>query len=419
MPRDGSGVYSAPAGTTASPNTTIESSKYNAFVTDLVSDANAARPISAGGTGETSARLKDGTWRFQNTSDTTKLLAFDLSAIPTGTTRTLTIPASGKFVGTDAETFTELEKGQARANIGADVLAGFRNKLINGGLENNQRALTTYPIGTSYTYTADRWAARRHASDTFSILYTTQSSTVVDQGRGSYALRCQFSGTNGNKILRQPVEDVRTLAGKLVTLTFPVFNHGSTTAITPAIEQVFGSGGSSAVYTYSDQGSVTLAPGWTWVRCIVQVPSIAGKTIGDGSALVVYLMNNNIAGDLSFSGRISLVEGDATAEADPFSPRHIQQELALCQRYYQVGRAWYFGVRGATTDGGNVQVPFAVTMRGAPSVTIGTPFSLVDTNLAAVSAYEPNASGFGFMAKPTITTDPIRCGRSWAADAEI
>lgn len=55
MPRDGSGVYNAPAGTTASPNTTIESSKYNALVADLVSDANAARPVTAGGTGATTA----------------------------------------------------------------------------------------------------------------------------------------------------------------------------------------------------------------------------------------------------------------------------------------------------------------------------------------------------------------------------
>lgn len=55
MPRDGSGVFSAPAGTTATPNAVIESSKYNALVADLVSDANAARPITAGGTGATSA----------------------------------------------------------------------------------------------------------------------------------------------------------------------------------------------------------------------------------------------------------------------------------------------------------------------------------------------------------------------------
>lgn len=53
MPRNGSGVYSAPAGTTGTPNTKIESAKYNAFVADLTNDLNLARPIVAGGTGAT------------------------------------------------------------------------------------------------------------------------------------------------------------------------------------------------------------------------------------------------------------------------------------------------------------------------------------------------------------------------------
>lgn len=55
MPRNGSGVYSAPSGTLATTLTTIKSPEYNAFVTDLVSDANAARPLVAGGTGATNA----------------------------------------------------------------------------------------------------------------------------------------------------------------------------------------------------------------------------------------------------------------------------------------------------------------------------------------------------------------------------
>ncbi|MER8464187.1 hypothetical protein [Mesorhizobium sp. M1396] len=54
MPRAG-GVYSAPPGTAGTPNTTIESAKYNALVDDLVVDANAARPQTAGGTGATTA----------------------------------------------------------------------------------------------------------------------------------------------------------------------------------------------------------------------------------------------------------------------------------------------------------------------------------------------------------------------------
>jgi len=55
MPRSGGGVYSAPVGTTAVTLTPIESAPYNTLIADLVADANAARPISAGGTGAANA----------------------------------------------------------------------------------------------------------------------------------------------------------------------------------------------------------------------------------------------------------------------------------------------------------------------------------------------------------------------------
>jgi hypothetical protein len=54
MPRNGSGIYSKPAGTTAIPNTTIASGPFNSLADDLVADANAVRPIGAGGTGAAS-----------------------------------------------------------------------------------------------------------------------------------------------------------------------------------------------------------------------------------------------------------------------------------------------------------------------------------------------------------------------------
>ena len=55
MPRNGSGIYSKPAGTTAIPNTTIASGPFNSLADDLVADANAVRPIGAGGTGAANA----------------------------------------------------------------------------------------------------------------------------------------------------------------------------------------------------------------------------------------------------------------------------------------------------------------------------------------------------------------------------
>lgn len=54
MPRTG-GVYSPPAGTKGVSSTTIQSVPHNAFVDNLTADANAARPVTAGGTGATTA----------------------------------------------------------------------------------------------------------------------------------------------------------------------------------------------------------------------------------------------------------------------------------------------------------------------------------------------------------------------------
>ncbi|WP_157865884.1 hypothetical protein [Mesorhizobium japonicum] len=55
MPRDGSGVMSWPPNGNAVTATPIDSSKYNARFADLLSDLNAARPITAGGTGANTA----------------------------------------------------------------------------------------------------------------------------------------------------------------------------------------------------------------------------------------------------------------------------------------------------------------------------------------------------------------------------
>lgn len=51
MPRNGSGVYSKPSGTTAVSGTTISSEAFNTLIDDIAQDANTLRPITAGGTG--------------------------------------------------------------------------------------------------------------------------------------------------------------------------------------------------------------------------------------------------------------------------------------------------------------------------------------------------------------------------------
>lgn len=55
MSRNGSGVYSLPAGSTVTNGDTSDATDLNTPLADLAADANVARPIVAGGTGATSA----------------------------------------------------------------------------------------------------------------------------------------------------------------------------------------------------------------------------------------------------------------------------------------------------------------------------------------------------------------------------
>lgn len=55
MPRNGQGVYSLPPNTAAVTGQTIASAPYNTVNNDIANDLNAARPVTAGGTGATNA----------------------------------------------------------------------------------------------------------------------------------------------------------------------------------------------------------------------------------------------------------------------------------------------------------------------------------------------------------------------------
>ncbi len=57
MARNGSGVYSLPAGSVVSDGSTVEATQHNTPIQDLETDMNTPRPIVAGGTGASTASL--------------------------------------------------------------------------------------------------------------------------------------------------------------------------------------------------------------------------------------------------------------------------------------------------------------------------------------------------------------------------
>lgn len=74
MPRNGSGVYSLPAGSTVTNGDTSDATDVNTPIQDLATDMNTARPVVAGGTGATSeadARTNLGVVKQTSVTDTT------------------------------------------------------------------------------------------------------------------------------------------------------------------------------------------------------------------------------------------------------------------------------------------------------------------------------------------------------------
>ena len=117
---------------------------------------------------------------------------------------------------------------------------------------------------------------------------------------------------------------------------------------------------------------------------------------------------------------VSVVEGDATDEDDPFGSRHISQELDLCKRYYrEIGdevdeSAVHLGryMDSQNFYGGGYSYP---KMRAEPTVTLTyagfhKPFVVVDT-VSAISTSQTNNGGFVIQVQPTTNNTNAYEGR--------
>lgn len=259
--------------------------------------------------------------------------------------------ALAKRVSVDgAQAFSDAEKGRGRANLGVDVLGGFRNKIINGDFDFWQRSTSQTTNGYG---AADRWRL-----DTLGSTKTlTRENFTLGQadvpGNPRHFVRTVVSsvaGAGNYAQLQQRIEHVRTLSGRKATVTFWA-KADAARSMSAEIVQFFGAGGSpSAVEFGVNVQKVTLGTEWTKFSYTVDITSVLEKTLGsDGNSFlsIVFWFDAGSSFDARTSSlgqqsgtfdiaHVSIVEGDATAEADPFSPRHLGQELTLCQRYFQM-----------------------------------------------------------------------------------
>ena len=128
IPRDGSGILSWPSGGAAVTGTAINSTAYNAFRADLLADLNAARPISAGGTGATTASdARTALGAMASDATLVALAALSISAgklikgTGTDTFALIDITTAGEAILDDAD--AAAQRTTLGLVIGTDVLA--------------------------------------------------------------------------------------------------------------------------------------------------------------------------------------------------------------------------------------------------------------------------------------------------------
>jgi len=251
-------------------------------------------------------------------------------------------------------------------------LGGYRNKIINGDFDIWQRGDTGF---TSAGYCADRWYWRPSTGGTGSVarsgIYPEGISEIPGAPRNFIRIDHTAAGTE-SCYLEQRVEGVETLAGQEATMTAYVKPDAATDVAVDLI-QSFGTGGTPSAPVQVEVLPVMSCPsgGWSKLQVRLTLPSVAGKTLGsDGNDYVALRFSFDPAAVFTLRmTHVSLVNGDATAADDSFEPRHKQQELALCQRYYKQLGAGLSGVIAST-----VQVLFSDAfeskMRSAPTITL-------------------------------------------------
>ncbi|WVT72588.1 hypothetical protein QM996_13855 [Sinorhizobium chiapasense] len=235
MPRTG-GVYSPPAGTKGTPNTTIQSVPYNTWVDDLTADANAARPITAGGTGATSASAARTALGVAIGSD---VQAYDaglqsIAGLTTAADRMIYTTASDVYATTALTPFarTLLDDADASTVLSTLGVSTFMKTVIDDADAATARATLGLTIGTNVqAYDAGLQSIAGLTTAANQMIYTTAldayattaltafARTILDDADAA-TVRATIGANDASNLTAGTVADARlptSMAGKTFT----------------------------------------------------------------------------------------------------------------------------------------------------------------------------------------------------------
>lgn len=226
-----------------------------------------------------------------------------------------------------------------------------KNRIINGGFDIWQRGTTS--SSTGYV-TADRWFGTNNNS-------FNRSSDVPSVGSFLYSL--EFSSSSATyPYAAQRIESFNCtdLAGKTVNFSFWAKNVSGSSFLYTEIYYANSVDNFGSV-TYIGAPTVVASPSssWTFYSGTLTLPSQAANGIE------VRIIRNNVAAATTRTTGVQLELGSV---ATPFDRRLYGQELALCQRYYQVMNGQIDTAQNGTSYSYATWF-YKTTMRALPTVT--------------------------------------------------
>ena len=227
----------------------------------------------------------------------------------------------------------------------ADVahVVGRKNLIINGGFDVWQRG--TSQSSTGYGC-ADRWGMHR-------VTNGAQRSTDVPNGDFKYSM--QYTSLTTGMIdlwMRQYIEDY----GRVIRDTSKTF----TVSFWAKANRV---GVVSVDLNDRNHGSITVDTTWQKYS-----HTFTGDALYAGDNAMLDFGSNENAWTINITG-IQLELGSVATE---FEHRSYGEELALCQRYYQVTEASIYATATAANQSKSLASTLVVSMRAVPTVTLGT-----------------------------------------------
>ena len=314
------------------------------------------------------------------------------------------------------------------------------NILINSGFNVTQRQATSVTV--SGDYPVDRWRFTESSSGA----YTVEQSTDVPNDNANYSLKgtvntADTSVDAGDWVIpfQYIVEgyDVLPLVGKTATLSFYIKSN-----LTGTYSVAFRNSGADSSYVID----YTINQADTWEKKVMTLPmdSTGGTwNYTNGIGLNLYWagmvgsarqaspgqwIDGNALGSVNqvnWAGTVSntlyLAEPQLEMGSDDteYRPRIVEQELALCQRYFLRITDYQFRVLGNGTGTGlHWPVLFPVKMRTSPSLSYANR-TLQNTTWNSMTNFG-TGSGFYFdLAADAVTAAVGIASIDIIADAEL